>query len=176
MIDKINNFIPYEKGENMDSEKGFDLIDKMLEDSDNSYYIDFVPFTFQSEDYSRLEAYLNKHYKLQFANKIKFITFAIIYYYDSYVYLDERVVNALYPDLKNKDLRILELEKLANIIDSLIIDDYSGLNILFKDKDHFSLLRIEDGFDTYLFDIEGHTHKNIESLVEHQGLYLKSIH
>lgn len=50
MIDKINNFIPYEKGENMDSEKGFDLIDKMLEDSDNSYYIDFVPFTFQSED------------------------------------------------------------------------------------------------------------------------------
>ena len=68
-------------------------------------------------------------------------------------------MNALYPDLKNKDLRNLELEKLANIIDSLIIDDYSGLNILFKDKDHFSLLRIEDGFDTYLFDIEGHTHK-----------------
>ena len=87
------------------------------------------------------------------------------------------LVEALqYPDLKNKDLRNLELEKLANIIDSLIIDDYSGLNILFKDKDHFSLLRIEDGFDTYLFDIEGHTHKNIESLVEHQGLYLKSIH
>lgn len=160
----------------MDSEKGFDLIDEMLENSDNGYYIDFVPFTFQNEDYGRLETYLNKHYKLQFANKIKFITFTIIYYYDSYVYLDERVANALYPDLKNKDLRNLELEELANIIDSLIMDDYSGLNVLFKNEDHISLLRIEDGFDTYLFNIEGHTHENIESLIEHQGLYLKSIH
>ena len=38
-----------------------------------------------------------------------------MYQHESYVYLDEAVSNALYPDLKNKNLRNIGLERLGEI-------------------------------------------------------------
>lgn len=160
----------------MNYKEAASIIDDLLENTKNrNYYIDFVPFTFQNEDYAELEAYLNNHYKKVFAAKIKFIAFSLIYYYDSYIYLDQEVADSLYPDLKDKDLRNIGLERLAGIIDKMIIDNYSGLSILLKVDDHFSLLRIEDGFDTYLFNVDAKAYKNMNSLIDHQGLYLKTI-
>ncbi|MCI1929086.1 MAG: hypothetical protein LKJ16_01910 [Lactobacillus delbrueckii] len=62
--------------------------------------------------------------------------------HESHVYLDEAVANALYPDLKNKNLRNIGLERLGEIIDTMVIDNYGSLNILLKQGNDFSLMRI----------------------------------
>ncbi|MDD1331983.1 hypothetical protein, partial [Lactobacillus delbrueckii] len=107
--------------------------------------------------------------------KIKFIAFALMYQHESYVYLDEAVANALYPDLKNKNLRNSGLERLGEIIDTMVIDNYGSLNILLKQENDFLLMRIEDGFSTIFFNLKGQLREEVESLVEHQGLYFKEI-
>jgi hypothetical protein len=66
-----------------------------------------------------------------------------MYQHESYVYLDEAVANALYPDLKNKNLRNIGLERLGEIIDTMVIDNYGSLNILLKQENDFSLMRIK---------------------------------
>ena len=52
----------------MNYDNAVDLIDHLI-----------VPFTFQNEDYAELEMYLNVHFKPRFAEKIKFIAFALMY-------------------------------------------------------------------------------------------------
>ncbi len=60
--------------------------------------LDFVPFTFPNEDFAELADYVDKNYKPVFAKKITFIAFAIIYNYDSRIFLDPDLATA-YPDL-----------------------------------------------------------------------------
>ncbi|MCT0002674.1 hypothetical protein EFE16_07020 [Lactobacillus delbrueckii subsp. lactis] len=98
-----------------------------------------------------------------------------MYQHESYVYLDEAVANALYSYLKNKNLRNIGLERLGEIIDTMVIDNYGSLNILLKQENDFSLMRIEDGFSTIFFNLKGQLQEEVESLVEHQGLYFKEI-
>ncbi|ADQ60432.1 hypothetical protein J5F11_03675 [Lactobacillus delbrueckii subsp. bulgaricus] len=98
-----------------------------------------------------------------------------MYQHESYVYLDEAVANALYPDLKNNNLGNSGLERLGEIIDTMVIDNYGSLNILLKQENDFSLMRIEDGFSTIFFNLKGQLQEEVESLVEHQGLYFKEI-
>lgn len=87
----------------MNYDNAVDLIDHLIDQQSDKYFADFVPFTFQNEDYAELEMYLNVHFKPRFAEKIKFIAFALMYQHESYVYLDEAVANALYPDLKKQE-------------------------------------------------------------------------
>lgn len=75
----------------MNYDNAVDLIDQQSD----KYFADFVPFTFQNEDYAELYMYLNVHFKPWFAEKIKFIAFALMYQHESYVYLDEAVANAM---------------------------------------------------------------------------------
>lgn len=98
-----------------------------------------------------------------------------MYQHESYVYLDEAVANSLYPDLKNKNLRKIGLERLGEIIDTMVIDNYGSLNILLKQENDFLLMRIEDGFSTIFFNLKGQLQEEVESMVEHQGLYFKEI-
>ena len=60
--------------------------------------LDFVPFIFPNEDFAELANYLDKNYKPDFAKKIAFIAFAIIYNYDSHIFLDPDLATA-YPGL-----------------------------------------------------------------------------
>lgn len=159
----------------MNYDNAVDLIDHLIDQQSDKYFADFVPFTFQNEDYAELEMYLNVHFKPWFAEKIKFIAFALMHQHESHVYLDEAVANALYPDLKNKNLRNIGLERLGEIIDTMVIDNYGSLNILLKQENDFSLMRIEDGFSTIFFNLKGQLQEEVESLVEHQGLYFKEI-
>lgn len=162
------------RGENMNSSEAFDLIYSLLEQhSHNNYYIDFSSLTFPNEDYFELEAFLDKYYKQDFSNKIKFIVLSIIYHYQTNIFLDSDVANALYPNLVNKDIRNIGLEELASIIDKMILENYSALNILFSNGDTTSLLRIEDGYDTYIFNLPDKEKTKIKELIDHQGLFLK---
>ena len=98
-----------------------------------------------------------------------------MYHHESHVFLDVAAANALYPDLKNKNLRNIGLERLGEIIDTMVIDNYGSLNILLEQENDFSLMRIKDGFSTIFFNLKGQLREEVESLVEHQGLYFKEI-
>lgn len=160
----------------MKAKKAFKMIDDLYEQkSDNNYFIDFAPFDFPNENYSELEEYLNVHYKKDFAKKIKFIAFAVIYHYPASIFLEDDIENPIYPNLINRDLRNIGLEVLAAIIDKMILENYIGLNILFKNNKTTTLLRIEDGYDSYFFNLPDKEKDVIQSLVDHQGLFLRKI-
>ncbi|QGT61072.1 hypothetical protein [Lactobacillus delbrueckii] len=57
----------------------------------------------------------------------------------------------------------------------MVIDNYGSLNILLKQENDFSRMRIEDGFSTIFFNLKGQLREEVESLVEHQGLYFKEL-
>ncbi|MGZ1132784.1 hypothetical protein ACXO18_03505 [Lactobacillus delbrueckii subsp. bulgaricus] len=57
----------------------------------------------------------------------------------------------------------------------MVIDNYGSLNILLKQENDFSLMRIEDDFNTIFFNLKGQLREEVESLVEHQGLYFKEL-
>ncbi|QQP29463.1 hypothetical protein [Lactobacillus ultunensis] len=160
----------------MDSKKAFDIIYDLLEANENdNYYIDFTPFTFSNKKYFELEEFLDKHYKKCFSKKVKFIAFSIIYNYKSYIFLDTNSAEPIYPNLMNKDLRNIGLDKLASIIDKMILDNYSALNILFRNGNSISLMRIEDSYDTYIFNLSDKEKVKIKDLIDHQGLFFKKL-
>lgn len=164
----------------MDPKKADEIITQLVERNlsghgDNNYLIDFSPFDYPNEDYSELAEYLEAHYKRSFAEKIKFIAFNIIYCYKSYIFLDNTAEDPIYPELVDKDLRNIGLGNLASLIDKIIIENWSHINILFSVDDTFALLRIEDGFDSVIFNLPDKEKEKIKSLIDHQGLFLKKI-
>lgn len=160
----------------MNSKEAFSIINNLLEEKkNNNYYIDFTPFSFPNEDYFELEEFLDKKFKKIFSKKIIFIVFSIIYSYESYIFLDNDSVEPIYPNLINKDIRNIGLEKLESIINKMILENYSALNVLFRNNNTISLIRIEDGYDTYIFNLSDKEKSKIKSLVDHQGLFLKDM-
>lgn len=159
----------------MKAENSFELINTIMNNESIAYLVDFVPFTFPNEDYFELEKYLEKSYKSKYAEKIVFIAFTLMYYYDCSVFLDNDVEDSIYPDLLNKDLRNIGLDKLEDIIKTIIVDNYSALNIIINHDNVNSLMRIEDGYQTLFFNITGKDLEVIKELVNHQGLFLKKV-
>lgn len=159
----------------MDINKSFEIINSIINNETAAYLVDFVPFTFPNEDYFELEKYLEKSYKSKYAEKIVFIAFTLMYYYDCSVFLDNDVEDSIYSDLLNKDLRNIGLDKLEDIIKTIIVDNYSALNIIINHDNVNSLMRIEDGYQTLFFNITGKDLELIRELVNHQGLFLKKV-
>ena len=159
----------------MKKTNAFNVIDSILTNESETYLVDFVPFTFPNEDYFELEKFLQKSYKAKYAEKVVFIAFTLMYYYDCSVFLDNDVEESIFSDLLNKDLRKIGLNKLEDIIKTIIIEDYSALNIIMKHDDTYSLMRIEDGYQTLFFNISGKDLRIIKELVNHQGLFFKKV-
>lgn len=166
----------------MNAKEADQIIERFLGEektNGNDYIIDFVPITFPDADYNKdypeFQEYLDKHYKSDFAEKIIFIAFTIIFYYDSSIWFDDTFSGTRFDKLQHKDLRYIGLEKLAKIIRILIMENRTGLNILFKNNDQISLFRIEDGYDKSFFNLSDEAVPMIKSLVDHEGLYLKKI-
>lgn len=150
------------------------IINKLMESDDNNYFVDFVPFTFPNENYWELEEYLEDEYKSEYAKKITFVAFMLIYYYECNIFLDE-VDLPIYPDLEKKDLRNIGLDKLEAIIQKMIVENYSGLNIIINHNENKSLMRIEDGYNTIFFNIEGSCFNIVQQLINHQGIFLNKL-
>lgn len=157
----------------MSVEKDYEIINKILSENKDSYYVDFVPITFQNADFAELADYLEKHYKKDFAKGIIFTAFTILYYYESVVYLDNDCDDPVYPDLIDDDLKELELDSLAELIQEVIMENWSGLTILFKNDGKYSLMQIKDGCDVYFGNLSGEALKIVDQLITQQGLYLK---
>ncbi|BDR60976.1 hypothetical protein [Lactobacillus xylocopicola] len=150
----------------MNGKRAFKLINNLLDKDQGNYYADFVPISFPDtapEEYAELADYLEKHYKPDFAEKIIFIALTIRYYYPTNIFLDG----------SSEDKRNILPEELADLIREMIIDNRIGLNILFKNADQYSLMRIEDGYDTIFCSLAGEGLSVVEQSLSHQGLFLK---
>lgn len=155
-----------------------DKINQLYNQDNDSYMVDFVPFTFPNEDYFDLEIFLDKHYKADFAKKIIFIAFAVMYYYDSQVYFNSiaDVSNPIFEKYDGKDLRHNDLEELNKLINTIIMEGYGvDFDIIFKHDKTESMMCIAGDYSVYFFNLTGDAYNNIKQMIEHAGLYLKPI-
>ena len=82
--------------------------------------------------------------------------------------MDHDLAKENYPDLLDQDLT-----NLLEIIKKLIVTDhYLGVNVLFKDKKHYSFLGIESGIDADLYKLSKKSKKLINKLLKRNGLFL----
>lgn len=154
----------------------YDKISQLYNQDKDSYMVDFVPFTFPNEDYFDLEIFLDKHYKADFAKKIIFIAFAVMYYYDSQAYIDRDFSNPDFEKYKNKNLRHNDLEKLNKLLTTIIMEGYMiDFNVIFKHGNTESMMCIAGDYSVYFFNLTGDTYDKIKQMVDHAGLYLKSL-
>ncbi|GHN19059.1 hypothetical protein LOC08_05530 [Lactobacillus delbrueckii subsp. lactis] len=51
-------------------------------------------------------------------------------------------------------------------------DHYLWVNVLFRDKKHYSLLRIESGIDADLYKLSKKSKKLVNKLLKRNGLFL----
>ncbi|ADQ61706.1 hypothetical protein LOB55_07030 [Lactobacillus delbrueckii subsp. lactis] len=67
----------------------------------------------------------------------------------------------------------LPVADLLEISKKLIVTDhYLGVNVLFRDKKHYSLLRIESGIDVDLYKLSKKSKKLVNKLLKRNGLFL----
>ncbi|WP_288748060.1 hypothetical protein [uncultured Lactobacillus sp.] len=93
--------------------------------------------------------------------------------YETHIFLDHDLAKETYPDLLDRDLTELPVADLLEISKKLIVTDhYLGVNVLFKDKKHYSLLRIESGIDADLYKLSKKSKKLVNKLLKRNGLFL----
>ena len=67
----------------------------------------------------------------------------------------------------------LPVADLLEISKKLIVTDhYLWVNVLFRDKKHYSLLRIESGIDADLYKLSKKSKKLVNKLLKRNGLFL----
>lgn len=108
-----------------------------------------------------------------YADKMLLLLLMLISQYETHIFLDHDLAKESYPDLLDRDLTKLPIADLLEIIKKLIVTDhYLGVNILFKDKKHYSLRRIESGIDADLYKLSKKSKKLINKLLKRNGLFL----
>lgn len=155
----------------MKAQKAYKLIDHLRYASKkHNYYVDFVPFPYPDDSFADSD----RKFQKAFTKKITFIAFALSYYYDSHLFLDDDYFDRdLSPELVGRDLRHEDLDLLASLIEQTITGEYSGFNLLFKKGQKYTLMRIEGDYTVTFYQLTGKKKKIVKSLVDHQGLYLK---
>ena len=108
-----------------------------------------------------------------YADKMLLLLLILVSQYETHIFLDHDLAKESYSDLLDRDLTKLPIADLLEIIKKLIVTDhYLGVNVLFKDKKHYSLLRIESGIDADLYKLSKKSKKLINKLLKRNGLFL----
>ncbi len=111
----------------------YEVID-LLQETEDYYFIDYIPYTTNNPEFLELEEYFEKTYLPLFAEKIARIVLKMIYYYPCEVYLTEpakKIPEGM--DLEfDTNVRHYPPDKFAEIIKKIIMTDFSSLQILFS--------------------------------------------
>ncbi len=108
-----------------------------------------------------------------YADKMLLLLLMLVSQYETHIFLDHDLAKETYPDLLDRDLTELPVADLLEISKKLIVTDhYLGVNVLFKDKKHYSLLRIESGIDADLYKLSKKSKKLVNKLLKRNGLFL----
>ncbi|MGG0822005.1 hypothetical protein ABE099_03935 [Paenibacillus turicensis] len=150
----------------------YEVIDK-LQESNDYYYIDYIPFLIKDPKYLDLEEFFIKTYLDSYSKKISRIMLKLIYYYNCKIYLTEpsKEFNENLEIQFNTDIRATSPEKLDDIIRKVILTDFSSVQILFSDP--LFLISIGGEFSVTIFKPTDEVVENLNQLVNQEGLFLK---
>ncbi|WP_097005625.1 hypothetical protein [Lacrimispora amygdalina] len=142
-------------------------------ESENYYYIDYIPYNTNDPSYLELEEYFVKSYLKTFSKKITRIILKLIYYYQCEIYLIEPI-KKIPKDFNfpfEINIRNNTPKKLAYIIRQIILKDFSSMKILFPEF-HF-LISIKGEFSVAVFNAPDKVLQLLEQLAQQEGLFLK---
>ncbi|WP_143322580.1 hypothetical protein [Clostridium sp. HBUAS56010] len=144
-----------------------------LQDLDEYYYIDFIPYETSDVHFLELEEYFETSYLPLYAEKISRIALKLIYFYQCEIYLTESSIpDNLEQEISfNVNIRNTSPDKLANIIKQIVSMDFSSVQILFSEP-HF-LVSIDGGFSVSFYEPTDEVVLLLQKLVSQEGLFLK---
>lgn len=187
---KENNILIYENLKlfvlrnefNIDKNKFINLIDSLIENEGNCYFIDRFPKTILNiEKYDEIEDYYIKTYSKNyskdmfadelFAKKVIKIILTFISYYEVIIYYES--INNL--DFKNfeNSLNNKGFYKIANLIEYIITKDLSSIHFLLKSKNSYFLISIKGGYNVEIYSPNNEDLELISILVKNEGLFLR---
>ncbi len=144
-----------------------------LVENDTYYYIDYIPHNPKSQAYLELEEYYENTYLPVFADKISRILLQVMWEYPCSVCLGEMEKQiekyGLIPPFT--DIRHYTPEKLADIIKSVILQDFTHFSVLFSDMK--ALVTIGGGFQVVLYQPPDKMVAFAKQLCQAEGLFLK---
>lgn len=158
----------------MKAKRAYKLVDQLCNPGPRNYYIACFPKMEPPDNYDEIFECLRSHtIGESYADKMLLLLLMLVSQYETHIFLDHDLAKESYPDLLDRDLTKLPIADLLEIIKKLIVTDhYLGVNVLFKDKKHYSLLRIESGIDADLYKLSKKSKKLINKLLKRNGLFL----
>lgn len=158
----------------MKAKQVYKLVDQLRNPGPRNYYIDCFPKMEPPDNYDEIFEYLRSHTIGEaYAAKMLLLLLMLVSQYETHIFLDHDLAKETYPDLLDRDLTELPVADLLEISKRLIVTDhYLGVNVLFKDKKHYSLLRIESGINADLYKLPKKSKKLVNKLLKRKGLFL----
>ena len=137
------------------------------------YYIDYIPHNPESPAYLELEEYYERTYLPAFADKISRIMLQVMWQYPSRVCLGEieKQIEKYTHIPPFTDIRHYTPEQLADIIKTVILDDFNAMSILSSDDKW--LISIRGYFQVALYEPPENLISFIKLLCQAEGLFLK---
>lgn len=149
-------------------------IEKLLE-SKNWYVVSPFHCVYGIEtNFDELENYLLKTYIHTFSDKISMIVSKLICLYSTHIELTEFFPEAPplpFELLGYKNIRDIGLNKIAQVIEYVIIQGGTSMNIYFSELQ--SLIQISSGFDVVIFSDSQDFLNSIGTLVNMEGLCMR---
>ena len=154
----------------MKAKQAYKLVDQLRNPGPRNYYIDCFPKMEPPDNYDEIFEYLRSHTIGEaYADKMLLLLLMLVSQYETHIFwimiwLKKLILTCL-TELPVADL--LEISKKL-----IVTDHYLGVNVLFKDKKHYSLLRIESGIDADLYKLSKKSKKLVNKLLKRNGLFL----
>lgn len=150
----------------------FEVIEN-LQDLNEYYYIDFIPYETSDVHFLELEEYFESTYLPIYAEKVSRIALKLIYFYQCQIYLTESPIP---DDLEheiffNVNIRNSSPDKLAYIIKKIVTLDFSSVQVLFTEPQF--LMSIDGGFSVGFYQLTDEVLQIVQKLVLQEGLFLK---
>ena len=142
-------------------------------EKDTYYYIDYIPHNPESSAYLELERYYERTYLHTFADKISRIMLQVMWEYPCHVCLGEmdKQLEQYAHILPYTDIRCYTPAQLADIIKTVIIEDFTVLSILLLDGR--SLINVQGFFQVVLYEPPENLISFVKLLCQAEGLFLK---
>lgn len=147
----------------------------LLQETEDYYFIDYIPYTTNNPEFLELEEYFEKTYLPLFAEKIARIVLKMIYYYPCEVYLTEptkKMPEGM--DLEfDTNVRHYSPDKFDEIIKQIIMTDFSSLQILFSAPQFLISVCGEFSVTIYGAADKPEVIQLLQQLAAQEGLFLK---
>ncbi|WP_313076168.1 hypothetical protein [Lacrimispora sp.] len=151
----------------------YEMID-LFQESDDYYYIDFIPYEANDVTFLELEEYFERTYLRSFAKKITRIALKMIYRYPCEIIFTEstKIAKLKYEMPFYENIPNSTPDKLAYFINKIITKDFSSMQILFSEPQF--LLSISGGFSVAIYQPTDEVLQILKMLIGQEGLFLKN--